>query len=197
MNNVPSDAINDNTIQLNMRRLKINAQISATTSILEFAFNLLFIIIVGYYKGTNHIGLIAAITIYDIILPFALLANTSHNKNRVIESGWKNAVKNVIGFSNIASEENSRSSNETEGTSTSTVQKIKLNNHGDSKILPTTIYRSSSRRSRNLERDSTLNVPTDENDLTNKEHQRKKPDFVNLDANSLVKQRQNGNVMMN
>ena len=36
---------------------------------------------------------------YLILLPCAFLMNTSHNKRRVIEHGWKNVLRNTFGLS--------------------------------------------------------------------------------------------------
>ena len=36
---------------------------------------------------------------YLILLPGAFLMNTSHNKHRVIEHGWKNVLRNTFGLS--------------------------------------------------------------------------------------------------
>ena len=38
-------------------------------------------------------------TSYLILLPCAFLMNTSHNKRRVIEHGWKNVLRNTFGLS--------------------------------------------------------------------------------------------------
>ena len=40
---------------------------------------------------------------YLILLPSAFLMNTSHNKRRVIEHGWKNVLRNTFGLSQIPS----------------------------------------------------------------------------------------------
>ena len=179
-----------------MRRLQINAQISATTSILEFSGSVFWIIIASYYKGTNYVGLISAITIYDILLPYALLANTSHNKNRIIELGWQNVIKNVLGFPNIVGDDNGRNSNETPnanettkdgGTSTSSVKTVKLNNHGDSETLSSTIYKRSSLGSKTLESESTLHVPAVENQSTDDKTRKERSEFANLDAEAMAR----------
>ena len=35
-------------------------------------------------------------SLYMILLPYAFLMNTSHNKNRLVEYGWSNVIKNVL-----------------------------------------------------------------------------------------------------
>ena len=43
---------------------------------------------------------------YLILLPCAFLMNTSHNKRRVIEHGWKNVLRNTFGLSPMPSNPN-------------------------------------------------------------------------------------------
>ena len=35
--------------------------------------------------------------VYHVILPYAFLMNTSHNKNRIVEQGWINVFRNLFG----------------------------------------------------------------------------------------------------
>ena len=44
-------------------------------------------------------GIINGMLIYMILLPRAFLMNTSHNKHRIIERGWKNCLRNTLGLS--------------------------------------------------------------------------------------------------
>ena len=40
--------------------------------------------------------------LYFVILPYTFLMNTRYNKNRVVEEGWKNVLRNVIGCKSMA-----------------------------------------------------------------------------------------------
>ena len=40
---------------------------------------------------------------YLILLPCAFLMNTSHNKRRVVEHGWRNVLRNTFGLSSMPS----------------------------------------------------------------------------------------------
>ena len=78
----------------------INAQVTAVTCFLEISSNLLYQIIVKLAVKTSFATLLQFLIIYLIILPYSFLMNTSHNKNRVIEHGWKNVFKNIAGKKN-------------------------------------------------------------------------------------------------
>ena len=51
-------------------------------------------------QGTNMANLIHFQFIHMIIIPYVFIMNTSDNKNQIIEHGWKNVLKNVIGLPN-------------------------------------------------------------------------------------------------
>ena len=51
--------------------------------------------------------------VYDVLLPYSFLMNTSHNKDRVVQLGWKNVFKNIIGKGNNSVESDPNFSNET------------------------------------------------------------------------------------
>ena len=48
-------------------------------------------------------GIINGMLIYMILLPRAFLMNTSHNKRRIIERGWKHCLRNTLGLSPMPS----------------------------------------------------------------------------------------------
>ena len=96
--------LSDRTNDLNFRRIKINAQVTAMTSFMELFGMATFIIHIALTKGTTYTTEIHSMTIYLVILPYAFLMNTSHNKNRIIEYGWKNVLRNFISRSNTSIE---------------------------------------------------------------------------------------------
>ena len=76
----------------------MNAQITAVTSILEIAGNIVqwaIWILITKFVGLG--SLIQSILLYFVVLPYVFLMNSSHNKNRIIEDGWINVLKNAIG----------------------------------------------------------------------------------------------------
>ena len=82
----------------NVRKVKINAQITFVIYVLECIANTSIYILWGFVYGTsNHVTLGLAILWFHIILPYTFLMNTSHNKNRVMNDGWWNTIKNTFG----------------------------------------------------------------------------------------------------
>ena len=81
-----------------MRKLKVNAQVTAMTSIIEAFGNILqWSIWIFITKFAGYGTLIQSILLYFVALPYVFLMNTSQNKERVIESGWFNILKNACG----------------------------------------------------------------------------------------------------
>ena len=80
-----------------MRKLLVNAQITATISLIESATSITYIILVAITVRTNYGTLINLLVLYMIVLPYSFLMNTSHNKERIIEQGWINIFQNIFG----------------------------------------------------------------------------------------------------
>ena len=80
-----------------MRKLLVNAQITATISLIESATSITYIILVAITVRTNYGTLINLLVLYMIVLPYSFLMNTSHNKERIIEQGWMNIFRNIFG----------------------------------------------------------------------------------------------------
>ena len=76
-------------------------------SILEMIGVVVGIMVVVIFKSTTLPVIINSMILYLILLPRAFLMNTSHNKNRVIEHGWKNILRNTLGLSYKSSNSNS------------------------------------------------------------------------------------------
>ena len=89
--------LNKEANQKDMKKLFVNAQVTATISLIEMGTNVLHTTLLKYYRGTNFYNLLQSMIVYDIVLPYAFLMNTSHNKKRIVESGWKNIFKNIMG----------------------------------------------------------------------------------------------------
>ena len=88
---------------INLRKLRVNVQVTAMVSFLEASSNIGYVVIRAVIVRGNFTTLLQMVMLYMIILPYAFLMNTSDNKNRVVEHGWKNIVMNVIGRSNPSS----------------------------------------------------------------------------------------------
>ena len=74
----------------------VNAQITATISLIESISNITYTILVAITIRTNYGTLINLLVLYMVVLPYSFLMNTSHNKERIIEIGWMNILKNIF-----------------------------------------------------------------------------------------------------
>ena len=78
-------------------KLMVNLQITATLTIFEFLYGLLYMIVFGYVsKGSSFATLIQGMVLHFVLLPFSFLMNTTDNKYRIVEIGWRNVFKNII-----------------------------------------------------------------------------------------------------
>ena len=68
-------------------------------SILEIVGCFTQVVLLVVFKASSLPTLINGIFLWSIVLPHAFLMNTSHNKQRIIESGWANIFKNVFKLS--------------------------------------------------------------------------------------------------
>ena len=68
-------------------------------SVLEMIGYIFIMSAVIIFKSTSLPLIINIEIMYLIVLPRAYLMNTSHNKRRIIEHGWKNILKNTFGLS--------------------------------------------------------------------------------------------------
>ena len=80
-----------------MKKIMVNAQVTSIISILELSSMVLYAVIIKLNKGTSFFSLIYAMAVYDVMLPYAFLMNTSHNKTRVVSLGWTNVILNILG----------------------------------------------------------------------------------------------------
>ena len=79
-----------------MKKLKVNAQVTTINTLVEMTGSITYIIILAVMKGNTFSSFIYQQFFYNILLPFSFLSNTSHNKTRIVEVGWKNVMKNII-----------------------------------------------------------------------------------------------------
>ena len=96
-NNVAARCLDESSNLHNEKRIHINAQVTAMITFLEMAGNISFVIILAITQKTSFMSLCHVTLVYHIILPYAFLMNTSHNKDRIVENGWKNVIKNIFG----------------------------------------------------------------------------------------------------
>ena len=81
-----------------MKRLKVNAQITALTTFIEFVGNITMVLHLYFAESNAYASFIHTMAFYLIVIPYAFLMNTNDNKWRIIDSGWRNIFKNLIGM---------------------------------------------------------------------------------------------------
>ena len=79
-----------------MKKLKVNAQVTTINTLVEMTGTITYIIILAIMKGNTFSSFIYQQFFYNILLPFSFLSNTSDNKTRIVDIGWKNVMKNII-----------------------------------------------------------------------------------------------------
>ena len=98
-NKTVREGLSQSATAINIRKVHVNAYVKAMISFLETSSNIIYCIIVYNTIRTSYTSLIQIMTLYMIVLPYAFLMNTSHNKNRIVELGWKGVFKNMLGKS--------------------------------------------------------------------------------------------------
>ena len=100
---------------MNTKKILVNSQVRAMITILESTCIVLFAVVKNFIQEKPVLmRLIQCIGMFCVISPYAFLMNTPYNKTRIVECGWKNVIKNLIGCSNNSLVE---SFNGTEGKS--------------------------------------------------------------------------------
>ena len=95
--NVASKALSDVANDINIKKFKVNAQVTAMTSLLEFSCNIFYTMVFKLItKRTSFASLITVMSTYLVILPYAFLMNTPQNKNQIVETGWNIVLKNIF-----------------------------------------------------------------------------------------------------
>ena len=89
-----------------MRRVLVNAQVTAMISFIECVVFFGHVLGVSIAGRTNPevviIVLMMYLVLYGVIAPYSFLMNSSHNKNRIVEHGWINVVKNMTTNNSIS-----------------------------------------------------------------------------------------------
>ena len=94
--NSEADSGNEEANSLDQKRLKVNAQVTAINTGLEMIGSITFVIVLKWMKGTTLGVFIYFQIFHSILMPFAFLSNTSENKSRIVEIGWRNVMKNIV-----------------------------------------------------------------------------------------------------
>ena len=105
-NRVAAAHLSEASNALNMRRVLVNAQVTAMISFIEFVYFFAHVVGISVAGGTSPEVIISFLmmylVLYVVIIPYSFLMNTSHNKNRIVEHGWINVVKNMTTNNSIS-----------------------------------------------------------------------------------------------
>ena len=105
-NRIAAEHLSEASNALNMRRVLVNAQVTAMISFIEFVFFFGHVVGISVAGGKSPevviIVLVMYLILYGVIAPYSFLMNSSHNKNRIVEHGWINVVKNMTTNNSIS-----------------------------------------------------------------------------------------------
>ena len=81
----------------NLRKLKVNADVTFATWILEWV-GTLFLVFLWWLVASRGINMFLefVIVVFYVILPHSFLMNTAHNKDRIVDEGLKNIIQNAL-----------------------------------------------------------------------------------------------------
>ena len=94
--NIPH--LQNDSKHIDIKRLKVNAQITALITLIEFLGNLTLFLHLYFVESNPWTSTIHGMVFYNIMGPYALLSNTNDNKNRIIDTGWGSIFKNLLGI---------------------------------------------------------------------------------------------------
>ena len=84
----------------NAKNVRVNAQVTAVVTIFEVVGMCVIVIAhILFKQGFSGFDLVFQslfMLLHFVILPYAFLMNTTSNKNRIIEDGWMNVLKNMV-----------------------------------------------------------------------------------------------------
>ena len=159
---------NPNVESNDMKKIMVNAQVTSIISILELSSMVLYAVIIKLNKGTSFFSLIYAMAVYDVILPYAFLMNTSHNKTRVVSLGWTNVILNILGNNNtLQKEDDVPNDNNSKHKKQALNKENKTNKDAKDEIFTITSH-VNAEPTNVLEVNAMLHVPFDETPSTSK-----------------------------
>ena len=111
----------------NVRKVKVNAQVTFVIYLLESVANFsIFVVWFFVHQRNSNLTLTLGVLWFHVILPYTFLMNTSHNKNLVADEGWWNTIRNTLGLSKISvstsTQNGSSNSSVNNRTSTKSIQ---------------------------------------------------------------------------
>ena len=95
--NVAARSLSEENQMHNMNLVAVNARVTFVVWILETIANISVLILWQLVYGTTTFGTLTNSMIwYYLIISYTFLMNTSYNKDRIIEDGWKMIIMNAL-----------------------------------------------------------------------------------------------------
>ena len=79
-NNTAANSVSKSQVQINKRRVRVNAQVTAVISLIEITFNIICAVIILITVRHTLLITLLNMTLYMVIIPYTFLMNTSENK---------------------------------------------------------------------------------------------------------------------
>ena len=88
---------------INMRKVQVSAQVTATITLLEVLSNCVHVVI-WYFIATRdgYATLTQGMLFQFVILSYAFSINTGDNRSRVVDNGWANVFKHLLHCGNLS-----------------------------------------------------------------------------------------------
>ena len=97
--NVAAKSLPRDTQLRNMRIVAVNAKVTFVLWLLEFVAVFFIAIAWVFIAGSTTFGTLTNSMIWlHVLIPYTFLMNTSYNKGRIIDEGWKTVVQNSFSF---------------------------------------------------------------------------------------------------
>ena len=81
----------------NIQLVKVNARVTLVVWILESIANVCIVILWVFIYGSTSFGTLTnSMVWYYLLISYTFLMNTSYNKNRIVDDGWKTVLLNSI-----------------------------------------------------------------------------------------------------
>ena len=85
----------------NAKNLRVNAQVTAVVTIFEVVGMCIIVMthVLVFQHGFTRFHFVYQylfMLLHYVLLPYAFLMNTTSNKNRIVEDGWMNVLKNMV-----------------------------------------------------------------------------------------------------
>jgi hypothetical protein len=100
-NNVAAKMLSKDANEINAKILLVSSQVTAMVTFLEVAYTIVYIVVIGIIVQKTSFGTLTQnMGLFFVVLPYSYLMNTSHNRHRIVDLGWKNILKNIFGCRN-------------------------------------------------------------------------------------------------